>query len=60
MSDNRKKDFMEIINSIFPKNSTEIDEKKKQIIIGGNKRPDKCSFLETDEKYYINLLKHTF
>lgn len=60
MSDDRNTDFEKIVKSIFKKARTEIDKNKKQIIIGGKKRADKCSFLETDKEYYINLFKYTF
>jgi len=60
MEDNRKKDLEKIIKCVFTNKQTMIDKRKNQVIIGGSKRADKCSFLETDKEYYINLFKHTF
>ena len=56
----RNKDFAKMIENIFTKNHTMINEVKKQVIIGGKKRADKCSFRETDKEYYTKLFKHSF
>lgn len=60
MSDIRNEHLEKIINMIFSKKSTAINEGKKQVVIGGGRYAKKCSFLETDKEYYINLLKYTF
>lgn len=53
------KDLKKLIKSIYNATSTDIDKRKKQIIIGGKKRADKCSFKEIDKEFYNSLLKYT-
>ncbi|SFX40956.1 hypothetical protein [Ruminococcus sp. XPD3002] len=60
MSDDRNKDLIKIISCIFGKKHTGINKEKKQVIIAGDKRADKCSFLGTDKEHYICLIKLTF
>ena len=60
MSDIRNTHLEKIIATIFPMKRTMLDSKKKKVIIGDGKYANKCSFLETDKEYYINLLKYTF
>ena len=56
----RVTDLKQMIEFILTRARTGIDKEKKQIIIGGKKRADKCSFKATDKEYYNSLLKYTF
>ena len=56
MSDIRNEHLEKIINMIFSKKSTAINEGKKQVVIGGGRYAKKCSFLETDKEYILIFL----
>lgn len=60
MPDKRNNDLLNIIKMIFNKKCCSLDTKKNIVIIGEGKYANKCSFLETDKEYYLNLIKYTF
>lgn len=58
--DVRNTQLGKMIESIFPKKANDVNIDNKTVVIGKGKYVSKCSFKETDEIYYINLIRFTF